>query len=1321
MRVAVFVQMRFLVGFLFVLASAAALNAQPAPLPVPDTPPRASLITLSAPDTNGKLTFTGRAGAAPANAIVVAITLNTGNFVEVRAGSDGAFTGSVFAPPGSTLLLRADTRTNWARVQGPAPGTILYVPERSVSQSAGVAFSGCGWTLETNDVNRSAPAWTFDGTINKTRLQPGEALTVAGTLRVAGAQIQSASQIRVQVLLGIERVTGPDGAGTSAVNELSSAIMTPTGLPIENNMGNTTGFDKRGTVNMVIQPGIATAPIELTLQLHADLAAGYYLPFLSFSFEGIQLEPSPPDLIHVGAGSRLGRPLNTGSGSLAQHNGIYLPAIRIGDPAPPRMFWSMFVDTLNNGVRGLRAVEDQDRFGIVSRVTTNSDTFIVPRTNPATGRAYTYRLEPFLLQQALAAVASPPNPPKIPLRLPSGSLTVRIRRPDGSVQTIGPAPFAQIRMKTPVTRDGRELDQSGGFITHAYELSTMDPRFEVAFAQDGLHTITLEGSVEDIWGNVWSGGGTYEVHVARLLALDTAVLPGTGFEVGDSFTPAVVVTPPVPATVEVRLRHVRFSDPQRAVDRTVRGAANRFGYFSPAGAGLILEDPGEYRADITASFIDAQGNLWMGSRTWGGVVASKNADIVAHGQRGPDSVPNRSQWFFRSQTGTLPGSDHIPFSFNSGDVSWLQKTDSVILGVRFQDLRGSIVTLLARRGAPELGNAAIGELPAVILRPDGLHPNLGLSRVDFWGYSYFSVQRPLVRVREGIQQYAGVGHQYWRFDDQYALQVGQGPAGDLQNDFKFQYGAIALHGSALPQPQYDIYGSLFVLVPEIDPGGGTRVLPPFQGNGGGPSGGPIMKLKGQEIDLFIHLTGVRPGAVLEVGNNFSIAGAVGPPLPALVSTRVTTPAGRTLQFSGRANRVGYYYRPQDDFAVTEPGIYTVDVRVTFDGQTSAGQVTAPFPTGDVPGSANGRFFVYVVPRDSPLLTVNLPETMTVAAPGQLDITARPPAGQNLTSGHVTAMMPGFLLQTNQITASSGALAYRYDPATLARDFPNLDLNPPADVITISLFGQTANSSYAARVLVLHGQEFFNLTPTRAPARAVASVSAASFSGATLAGESIVAAFGTGLAVATQAAATLPLPTSLAGTTITVKDSAGAERLAPLFFVSPAQANYQMPPGTAPGSATVTIINRYGEVSAGTVRVEAVAPGLFAANANGQGVAAALALRVKADGSQSYEPVSRFDPTQNRFVSVPIDLGSETDQVFLILFGTGARFRSSLLTVSARIGGVDAPVLFVGAQGDFVGLDQINLQVPRSLIGRGEVEIRLTADGQQANAVTINVK
>lgn len=243
----------------------------------------------------------------------------------------------------------------------------------------------------------------------------------------------------------------------------------------------------------------------------------------------------------------------------------------------------------------------------------------------------------------------------------------------------------------------------------------------------------------------------------------------------------------------------------------------------------------------------------------------------------------------------------------------------------------------------------------------------------------------------------------------------------------------------------------------------------------------------------------------------------------------------------------------------------------------------------------------------------------------------------------------------------------------------------------------------------------------ARANTLASVSAASYTGSRLASESIVAAFGSGLATTTQVATTLPLPTSLAGTSVKVKDSANVERLAPLFFVAPAQINYLIPPETATGTATATLTGGDGATAIGTMQIAAVAPGLFSANANGQGVAAAITFRIKAGGAQSFEPVAQFDTAQNRFVPLPIDLGADTDQVFLILFGTGIRGRSALSAVTANIGGTSSEALFAGPQGDFVGVDQVNLRLSRSLIGRGEVEITLTMDGQPANLVRINVR
>src|SRR5262249_43539859 len=150
--------------------------------------------------------------------------------------------------------------------------------------------------------------------------------------------------------------------------------------------------------------------------------------------------------------------------------------------------------------------------------------------------------------------------------------------------------------------------------------------------------------------------------------------------------------------------------------------------------------------------------------------------------------------------------------------------------------------------------------------------------------------------------------------------------------------------------------------------------------------------------------------------------------------------------------------------------------------------------------------------------------------------------------------------------------------------------------------------------------------------------AASYRETVLASEAMVAPFGTSLATRTQSAETWPLPTSLAGTQVLVKDSLGVERLAPLFFVSPGQINYQMPPGTATGTAMVTITSGDGAISTCLVEIAAVAPGLFSANADGQGVAAAVALRVRANGELSYELIAQYDEAQKKYVTQPLGLG-----------------------------------------------------------------------------------
>ena len=236
-----------------------------------------------------------------------------------------------------------------------------------------------------------------------------------------------------------------------------------------------------------------------------------------------------------------------------------------------------------------------------------------------------------------------------------------------------------------------------------------------------------------------------------------------------------------------------------------------------------------------------------------------------------------------------------------------------------------------------------------------------------------------------------------------------------------------------------------------------------------------------------------------------------------------------------------------------------------------------------------------------------------------------------------------------------------------------------------------------------------------------SVSSASFTSAALAPESITSVFGEGLATGTVIASVVPLPTQLGGTSITVRDSAGVDRLAPLFFVSAGQINYQMPSGTAPGDATITIASGDGRRSTGRAKIETVAPGVFTANSSGEGIAAAVALRIKPNGDRIYEPILTFDAVQQRFVATPFDLGPTTDVVYLLLYGTGIRFRSNLSGVTVQIGGTSADVAYAGGETGLTGLDQVNVILPQSLRGRGELTVQLTVDGKAANPVKINIK
>jgi uncharacterized protein (TIGR03437 family) len=257
--------------------------------------------------------------------------------------------------------------------------------------------------------------------------------------------------------------------------------------------------------------------------------------------------------------------------------------------------------------------------------------------------------------------------------------------------------------------------------------------------------------------------------------------------------------------------------------------------------------------------------------------------------------------------------------------------------------------------------------------------------------------------------------------------------------------------------------------------------------------------------------------------------------------------------------------------------------------------------------------------------------------------------------------------------------------------------PPQDVLSVAggfrIHIQAAGQTYSL---------WYEIAALGIPDSTPSTVSSASYAAGPQARESIVSTFNAGLASA-----------------VTVRDINGTERNAPVFYASASQVNYQIPPGTVPGPAVVTFTTSGDTKVRSTVSIVDTAPGIYQLSADG--LAAAGAVRVATDGKQSPVDVFAADPSTGALSAVPIDLGPESDRVYLILYATGIRFRSSLSALQAVIGGVNAPVIFAGAQGGYVGLDQVNVLIPRSLAGRGDATVQLTVDGKPSNSVRIRIR
>lgn len=232
-------------------------------------------------------------------------------------------------------------------------------------------------------------------------------------------------------------------------------------------------------------------------------------------------------------------------------------------------------------------------------------------------------------------------------------------------------------------------------------------------------------------------------------------------------------------------------------------------------------------------------------------------------------------------------------------------------------------------------------------------------------------------------------------------------------------------------------------------------------------------------------------------------------------------------------------------------------------------------------------------------------------------------------------------------------------------------------------------------------------------KTIAIVSATTYTSGPMAKGSIVALFGGDMTDVIAAASTVPPPTELGGVTVNINGIA-----AKLLFVSPGQINLFLPEELPAGAIGVQVNSTkpYQQTIFGTINIVSIAPGLFTANSDGTGAAAAAVIYVTGS-NQKYDTAATCLPGQ-LCTAKPIDLRS-ADNVFLELYGSGMRFNSS--QIKAEIAGIEAEVTYSGAHCCFIGVDQVNVKIPKILIARGLVDLKLTVDGLSTNSIKIFLK
>ena len=253
---------------------------------------------------------------------------------------------------------------------------------------------------------------------------------------------------------------------------------------------------------------------------------------------------------------------------------------------------------------------------------------------------------------------------------------------------------------------------------------------------------------------------------------------------------------------------------------------------------------------------------------------------------------------------------------------------------------------------------------------------------------------------------------------------------------------------------------------------------------------------------------------------------------------------------------------------------------------------------------------------------------------------------------------------------------------------------------------TATQLQDGRVLISGADMYSLLGPTAflyTPAPRV--MSSASFSHRVAPG-SLATLLGVGLSTETAGAGGGALPVILGGSSLAITDSAGTARLVDLLYVSPMQINFVMPGDFQPGKLSLTVQRSDGVEIRANADASILAPALFTYEDNR---AMEYALRIEPDGQQTV-------------LSARETIVLDDRPVYLVLYATGIRNRSSVANVQCTIGSMSLPVEYAWPElSGIPGLDQVNVRLTSAMKGSGVINVVLAVDGVPSNAVSLEIR